>query len=51
MNDNDKNTEDGVVKTTGSRFYEMLVQLGIPGVITAALLGALYAVAVALGII
>ena len=56
MNNEDKTTNKseatpGVAETTGSKFYEMLVQLGVPGVIAAALLGAVYAALVALGIL
>lgn len=50
MNDKE-NGEDGVVKSTGSRFYATLVQLGVPGVVAAAILGAIYAALVALGVL
>lgn len=43
--------DDGVVKSTGSKFYALLVQLGIPGVIAAAIIGAVYAALVALGVL
>ena len=53
--DNKENTEDGatpgVAESAGSKFYALLVQLGVPGVVAAALLGALYAALVALGIL
>ena len=53
--DNKENTEDGatpgVAETTGSKFYALLVQLGIPGVIAAAIIGAVYAALVALGVL
>lgn len=48
---NKENTENGVVKSTGSKFYELLVQLGVPGVVAAAIMGAIYAALVALGVL
>ena len=55
MNDNEiKETaapDDGVVKTTGSRFFALLVSWGIPAVVAAAIVGAVYAALVALGVL
>lgn len=49
MNNEDETTNDGaaspgVVKSTGSKFFELLVSWGVPGVIAAAIIGAAYAV-------
>lgn len=49
--DNKDNTDEGVEKSTGSKFYALLVQLGIPGVIATAIIGAVYAALVALGVL
>lgn len=56
MNNEDETTNDGaatpgVAESTGSKFYALLVQLGIPGVIAAAVIGAVYAALVALGVL
>lgn len=50
---NDKETEatPGVVESTGSKFYTLLVSWGVPGVIAAAIMGAVYAALVALGVL
>ena len=44
MNDNE-------TKETGSKFYTMLVHLGVPAVAAAAIVGAVYAALVALGVL
>ena len=55
MNNDNENREDGatpgVAESTGSKFYATLVQLGVPGVVAAAILGAIYAALVALGVL
>lgn len=56
MNNEDETTNKseatpGVAESTGSKFYELLVSWGVPGVVAAALLGAVYAALVALGVI
>lgn len=54
MNDETKETETatpGVAESTGSKFYTLLVQLGIPAVVAAAIIGAVYAALVALGVL
>lgn len=56
MNNEDETTNKseatpGVAESTGSKFYATLVQLGVPGVVAAAILGAIYAALVALGVL
>lgn len=41
----------GVAESTGSKFYTMLVHLGVPAVAAAAIVGAIYAALVALGVL
>lgn len=53
MNENTPKTETtpGVAESTGSKFYAMLVNHGVPAVLAAAILGAIYAALVALGVL
>lgn len=41
----------GVAESTGSKFYTLLVSWGVPGVIAAAIIGAVYAALVAAGVL
>lgn len=49
--DTEQTSTSGVVESTGSRFYTLLVQLGIPAALAAAIIGAIYAALVALGVL
>lgn len=49
--DTEQTSTPGVVESTGSRFYTLLVQLGIPAALAAAIIGAIYAALVALGVL
>lgn len=55
MNENEINEKGaatpGVAESTGSRFYALLVNLGVPAVVAAAIVGAVYAALVALGVL
>ena len=54
MNDNETKKDGatpGVAESSGGRFYELLVSWGVPGVIAAAVIGAVYAALVALGVL
>lgn len=48
---NDKNDTETKETTTGSKLYALLVKLGLPTVAAAAIVGAVYAALVALGVL
>lgn len=55
MNTNETNEtatdKPAVVESTGSKFYSLLVNLGLNAVVAAAIVGAVYAALVALGVL
>ena len=54
MNNNETKNDGatpGVAESSGSKFYAMLVSWGVPTVVAAAIVGAVYAALVALGVL